>query len=110
MDLIDVDLGKNFSETFDPYLQFVAASGEANFEYPDLPATVNAPVSTINMSASSVGDATAYNLARTARPLSLMSLPHDVRHKIYARVLGPPSQVAIQSIHQAPFVHESILP
>lgn len=116
MDPIDVDLdgfealGKDFSETFDPYLQFIAASGEVNFEYPDLPATVNAPVSTINMSASSVGDATAYNLARTARPLSLMSLPRDVRNKIYAMVLGPPSQVAIQSIHQAPFVHDSILP
>ena len=116
MDPIDVDLdgfealGKDFSEIFDPYLQFIAASGEVNVEYPYLPATVYAPVSTINMSASSVGDATAYNLARTARPLSLMSLPHDVRHKIYARVLGPPSQVAIQSIHQAPFVHESILP
>jgi hypothetical protein len=115
MDPIDVDLdsfealGKDFSETFDPYLQFIAASGEVNFEYPDLPATANAAVSTINMSASSVGDATAYNLTRI-RPLSLMGLPRDVRNKIYTMVLGPPSQVAIQSIHQAPFVHDSILP
>lgn len=115
MDPIDVDLdtfealGKDFSETFDPYLQFIAASGEVNFEYPDLAATANAAVSTINMSASSVGDATAYNLTRI-RPLSLMGLPRDVRNKIYTMVLSPPSQVAIQSIHQAPFVHDSILP
>jgi hypothetical protein len=38
-----------------------------------------------------------------------MSLPRDVRNKIYAMVLGPSSQVAIQSIHHAPFVHGSIL-
>jgi hypothetical protein len=47
MDPIDVDLdgfealGKDFSEIFDPYLQFIAASGEVNVEYPYLPATVN---------------------------------------------------------------------
>jgi hypothetical protein len=116
MNSIDIDLdgfealGKDFNETFDPYLQFIAASGKVNFEYPDLPAAVDTPVSTINMSASSVGDATAYNLARTARPLSLTSLPRDTRNKIYAMVLGPPSQVAIQSIHQAPFVRDWILP
>jgi hypothetical protein len=115
MDPIDVDLdgfdilGRDFSETFGPYLRFIAASGEVNFEHSNPPATLNAPVSTINMSASSVGDATAYGLARTTRPLNLMNLPRDVRNKIYAIVLGPSSQVAIQSIHHAPFVHDSIL-
>src|SRR5205085_128252 len=67
------------------------------------------PVSAINMSASSIGNATAYHLAKMTRPLSLMNLPRDVRDKIYAIVLGPPGQVAIQSIHHAPFVHDSIL-
>jgi hypothetical protein len=115
MDPIDVDhdgfevLGRDFSETFDPYLRFIAASGEVNFERLNPPTTLHAPVSTINMSASSIGDATAYDLARMARPLSLMNLPRDVRNKIYAMALGPSSQVAIQSIHHAPFVHDSIL-
>ena len=114
MDPIDVDLdgfealGKDFSEAFDPYLRFIAASGEVNFEHSNPPTTLNAPVSTINMPASSVGDATAYGLAGTTRPLSLMNLPRDVRNKIYAMALGPSSQVAIQSIHHAPFVHDSI--
>jgi hypothetical protein len=115
MNPIDVDfdgfeaLGKDFSESFDPYLRFIAASGEVNFEYSNPQATFTAPVSTTNMSASSVGDVTAYNLARTIRPLGLMNLPRDVRNKIYALVLGPFSQVKIQSIHHAPSVHDSIL-
>jgi hypothetical protein len=115
MDPIDVDLdcfealGMDFSETFDPYLRFIAASGEVNFEHPNPPAALHAPVSTTSMSASSIGDATAYDLARMTRPLSLMNLPSDVRNKIYAIALGPSSQVTIQSIHHTPFVHDPIL-
>jgi hypothetical protein len=93
---------------FDPFLRFIAASGEVNFEYPDLPALPDISMATTNMPASTVGNAAAYTTAKTSRPLTLTSLPHDVRTRIYAMSLSPQTEVAIRSFVGLPYVYESI--
>jgi hypothetical protein len=94
---------------FDPLLRLIAASGEVNFEYPDPVAILDISTSTINMSASTARNAADYNTARASRPLTLMSLPHDVRNKIYAMSLGPPTQVAIRGFIDRPHIYGRIV-
>src|SRR5436305_13210826 len=67
-------------------------SGEVNFEYPD--PVVYPTMSTFidNMVAG-----TASNTAGASGPLTFMSLPQDVRKKIYAMALGPKTEVVIES-------------
>jgi hypothetical protein len=92
----------------DPFLEFIAASGEVNFEYPDSVVYPAISASAVNMAARTAGNAAAYNTARASRPLILMSIPHDVRNKIYAMSLGPPTEVVIESFTELPKVTKPI--
>jgi hypothetical protein len=96
------ELDENTLEYFDPFVRFIAASGEVDLEYPDPLPISDISISTINMSASTARNAAAYNTARASRPLSLMSLSQDVRKKIYAMVLGPPIEIAVRQKLGAP--------
>jgi hypothetical protein len=108
MDPFIVDLDQETLDDIDPFLRFITASGEVNFEYPDPPTVPDNSVSTVDMPASTAGNAAVYETARASRPLLLMGLPQDVRKKIYAMVLGPPTVVEIRSIRQPPHLQDSI--
>ena len=96
-------------EDFDPFQLFIAGSGRVNFEEPDQPAVPDNSISAMNNPASSARDAAVYNATRVTRPLNLMNLPRDVQRKIYAMVLGPPSEVSIRSMNLPPHVQDSIV-
>jgi hypothetical protein len=96
-----VDLG--------PLLEFIAGSGETNFEYPDPVVYPAISTSIANMVAGTAGKAAAYSTARASGPLTLMGLPQDVRNKIYAMSLGPRTEVVIESFTDLPRVTKPVL-
>ena len=110
MDLDDFDAyDPEGLEDFDPFQLFIVGSGEVNFEEPDQPAVADNSISAMNNPASSARDAAVYNATRATRPLNLTNLPRDVQRKIYAMVLGPPTEVSIRSMSLPPHVQDSIV-
>lgn len=59
-------------------------------------------MSNLEVSASTAGNAADYNATTASSPLTLLSLPHDVRRQIYALFLGPATEVAIHSFTKPP--------
>jgi hypothetical protein len=81
-----------------------AGSGEVNFEYPDPVVYPAMPSSIANMVAG-----TASNTAGASEPLTFMSLPQDVRKKIYAMFLGPKTEVVIERYTDLPRVTKPVV-